>query len=188
MKKMTFAVILIIAGLLSSSVFSGTLLAEQTGTGTITGTVTDILTGDTLTGVQIQTDAGVSSVSVEGYYLMLHPAGTCTLTAKAIKYDQYTVSVTVAAGQIVKLDIAMTPSSGPCPATAIYGDGSDEIRILHAFRDTVLSKSRIGRQIIKLYYMTAPPLLKSIEGCSVWKTTVKAFIDSMLPFIKEAME
>lgn len=186
MKKTTFAVILIIAGLISSSVFSGTLLAQQTGI--ITGTVTDIQTGEKLSNVLLQTDAGVSSVSVEGYYLMLHPAGTCTLTATAIKYDKYTAPVTVAAGQTVTLDIALTPSSGPCPATAIYGDGSDEIRILRAFRDTVLSKSRIGRQIIKLYYMTAPPLLKSIEGCSVWKTTVKAFIDSMLPFIKEAME
>ena len=186
MKKTTFAVILIVAGLISSSVFSGTLLAQQTGI--ITGTVTDIQTGGKLSNVLLQTDAGVSSVSVEGYYLMLHPAGTYTLTATAIKYDKYTAPVTVAAGQTVTLDIAMTPSSGPCPATAIYGDGSDEIRILRAFRDTVLSKSRIGRRIIKLYYRTAPSLLKSLEGRDVWKATVKGFIDSMLPFIKEAVE
>jgi hypothetical protein len=55
--------------------------------GWIEGIVTDFDTGDPIGGAQIETDYGVSVKSLpDGTYLMLHPAGTFKVTAKAFGY------------------------------------------------------------------------------------------------------
>jgi len=55
--------------------------------GWIEGTVTDFDTGDPIEGAEIKTDYGVSVKSLpDGTYVMLHRAGTFTVTAKACGY------------------------------------------------------------------------------------------------------
>jgi hypothetical protein len=49
-----------------------------------------------------------------------------------------------------------------CPIVVAFGEGSDEVRLLREFRDSVLSQTSGGRDLIKLYYQVSPLIVKAI--------------------------
>ena len=75
------------------------------------------------------------------------------------------------------------PVTEPCVSEKIYGEDADETILLRKFRDTVLSQSPAGQEIIKLYYQWSPTLVRAMMGDNKFKTEVKAVMDGMLPLI-----
>jgi hypothetical protein len=73
---------------------------------------------------------------------------------------------------------------GICPVEIIYGTDSIETQLLRSLRDNVLSKTQEGQELIKLYYLWSPIVLKAMEGNEALKEKVKEAIDEMLPVIE----
>ena len=51
-------------------------------------------------------------------------------------------------------------SGTTCPTEEIYGSAAPETQLIRNFRDTVLSATPEGQQLIKLYYIWSPFLVK----------------------------
>jgi len=81
-----------------------------------------------------------------------------------------------------------TVPSGPCVAEAIYGENSEQTELLREYRDKVLSETPEGQEIIKTYYKFSPTITNLLEQGPLLKNRAKAFIDSMLPSIREKVE
>jgi hypothetical protein len=72
--------------------------------------------------------------------------------------------------------------NGPlCPIELIYGEHSARTKRLRHFRDTILSKTSEGQELIKLYYQWSPLLVKAMEADEELKGEVKGIIDTVLP-------
>ena len=52
---------------------------------------------------------------------------------------------------------------GPCfLATAVYGEGADELAVFRSFRDRVLIPSAPGRWLVRGYYAAGPSLARAV--------------------------
>ena len=78
-----------------------------------------------------------------------------------------------------------TITNGPCPAESIYGEGSLEVTLLRAVRDTVLSQTPEGREIIKLYYQWSPVVTMALRNDEAFKAEVKELLDGILSLTLE---
>jgi hypothetical protein len=75
-------------------------------------------------------------------------------------------------------------SSQPCAAALIYGEHSEEVQLLRYFRDNVLSNTVEGREVIRLYYLWSPVIMKAVEEDEAFKHYVREIIDDVLAMIK----
>ncbi len=75
-------------------------------------------------------------------------------------------------------------SSGFCLSEVIYGDNSDETALLRYFRDDVLRNTIEGRELIRLYYLWSPVVIKAMEADDSFKQDVKEIIDKVLSTIE----
>jgi len=75
-----------------------------------------------------------------------------------------------------------------CLSESIYGGTGEETRLLRHFRDTVLSKTAEGRELINLYYLWSPAIVNAMEGNEEFKAWVKEMIDDALPMMQKAVE
>jgi hypothetical protein len=75
-------------------------------------------------------------------------------------------------------------AEGGCPTEQIYGSHSEEVALLRAFRDNLLSKTPAGQQVIKLYYQWSPAIVESMEADKSFKARVREVIDEALPMIR----
>jgi hypothetical protein len=85
-------------------------------------------------------------------------------------------------------DVPTTTTSqpaGPCPAEEIYGEHSAEVQILRAVRDSVLSQTSQGREIIRLYYQWAPAITKAVRNDRALKAEMRELIDGILSVTTE---
>jgi hypothetical protein len=73
----------------------------------------------------------------------------------------------------------------PCAVASIYGEQAEQTELLRDYRDKVLSKTPEGQELIKTYYKFSPTVTKLLEQRPLLKNKAKAFIDSMLPAIRE---
>ena len=71
----------------------------------------------------------------------------------------------------------------PCASEALYGKDSPESNLLRAFRDSSLSKTNEGRELIKLYYQLSPTIVKAMEADEDFRQEVKEMIDEVLLLI-----
>lgn len=60
--------------------------------------------------------------------------------------------------------------------------------MLQSFKDTVLSKTPEGRELIKLFYFWSPLLVKAIEEDEALKKEITEMIDTMLSVTEEESE
>jgi hypothetical protein len=67
-----------------------------------------------------------------------------------------------------------------CPSKEIYGEGSLEVTLLRAVRDTVLSQTPEGREIIKLYYQWSPVITMALRNDKAFKAEMKELLDGIL--------
>ena len=75
-----------------------------------------------------------------------------------------------------------------CLIENVYGEDSEKVKLLRYYRDNILSKTPEGRELIKLYYLWSPSIVKVIEENEEFKEEVKQMIDGVLPMIGEAMK
>ena len=76
--------------------------------------------------------------------------------------------------------VTTTAPGGPCPSKDIYGEGSLEVTLLRAVRDTVLSQTAEGREIIKLYYQWSPVITMALRNDKAFKAEMKELLDGIL--------
>ncbi len=138
---------------------SGIYQYAASGTGVLTGIITSLTTGVPVDGADIYAPAsGTSARSVNGYYLLLLPAGVHTIEIRAAGYESAIMTnMLIAAGQNLIQDVALVPApSAPCVATWLLADTPhfDHLSAVRAFRDEVLNSSATGRALIARYYAT----------------------------------
>ena len=74
---------------------------------------------------------------------------------------------------------------GICPVEIIYGSDSKETELLRSIRDTLLSKSQEGRELIKLYYQWSPLVVRAMEADEDFKEDIKEMLDEILSLISQ---
>jgi hypothetical protein len=75
-----------------------------------------------------------------------------------------------------------------CLSEVLYGEQSEETKLLRCFRDNVLSKTWEGRQYIRLYYQWSPVIVAVMEKDGVFKGEVKDLIDGIVPLIRKGLD
>lgn len=81
-----------------------------------------------------------------------------------------------------------TTTTTLCPSLGIYGEGSEEVRLLRYFRDGVLRITPEGQELIKLYYQWSPFIVQTMENDEKFKEWIKEMINSLLPIIERKLE
>ncbi len=148
------------------------LSVGTSGTGVITGAVFDVDSGSGIDDALVSTNGGVSTVTDEGYYALLHPAGVFSVQASVQTggYSTASQSVTVSTGTTQEVNMGLRTagssdnSSGNCLfASVLHGRNcSASLDTLRAFRDVLLKPSYRGRQYIALYYRYSPELVRLV--------------------------
>ncbi len=103
-------------------------------------------------------------------------ASTTTTTAK--------VSTTTTQPQTTTTTTAWIP----CPLNAVLQDDIKSLETLRAFRDKILSNSKIGRTYVSLYYQHAPEITFMILSDQALKTEASDLLALMLPEIRVMLE
>ncbi len=68
-------------------------------------------------------------------------------------------------------------------ATACYGDyDHPNVQVLRQFRDNVMSKSRVGKALISVYYKISPSIAKLIEKNNILKIVIRLIL--IYPLVK----
>ncbi len=183
----------------TSSLYSATQggLYQLTGTGVIAGKVKDAISQTDINGATVFTDMGAKSVSADGDYIMVSPAGICSVTAIANDHANKTENnVIVGGGDVTWMDISMQsgisdPTVGPEQnidrtsgggkycfiATAAYGSPlSKQVEILRKFRDAFLLPNAIGRKLVDSYYRIGKPIAIYIESHPWLKPLVRLIL------------
>jgi hypothetical protein len=75
-----------------------------------------------------------------------------------------------------------------CPSKYLYGESSEEVKLLRKFRDDELNTTPEGKQIIKLYYQWSSMLLKAMEEDEVLQEEVKEVVDHIVGLLKADMK
>jgi hypothetical protein len=77
-----------------------------------------------------------------------------------------------------------TPTNPPCPTEEIYGEASSEASLLRGLRDTVLSTTPEGQEVIKLYYQWSPLIVAAMKEDELFKGELKALLDEVIALIQ----
>jgi len=85
-------------------------------------------------------------------------------------------------------DAVAVISISNCVVESIYGEHSKVAETLRHYRDNVLNKTPEGRELIKLYYLWSPVIVKAVEQDEEFKKEVKQMIKGVLPMIEREME
>lgn len=86
-------------------------------------------------------------------------------------------------GESLGLEDGVVPrKTGGCYiATAVYGDyDAPEVVVLRRWRDTKLRASALGRQMIRFYYATSPPLVSRLGSRKWFEAPSRACLDRLV--------
>jgi len=75
-----------------------------------------------------------------------------------------------------------------CFLLQIYGENSEEAKLLRYFRDNVLNTTPEGKELIKLYYEWSPLIDELIKEDEEFKEEVKEMVDGILQVIRGEVE
>jgi len=75
----------------------------------------------------------------------------------------------------------------PCLIEKIYGQHSETTALLRCFRDTFLTRTAEGQEIIKCYDIWNPLLVEAIEEDGTLRDAVKKTIDAIVPLIIQSL-
>jgi len=152
------------------------------GSGTITSDLEGIDCGDDCaelypTGTEVALTAVESSDSIfEGWSGGgCSGTGTCSVTLN----ESITVNATFTLSPLTT-STTSTVSPEPCPVEEIYGEGSEVVQLVRNFRDSVLSKTPEGQELIKLYYEWSSVVVRLMEEDESFKEKVQGVIDDIL--------
>lgn len=77
---------------------------------------------------------------------------------------------------------------GDCSLERLYDESSEKVELLRKYRDEVLNTTLVGQEIIRLYYLWSPAIVKAMEADETFKREIKEMIDGILPLIREEVE
>ena len=118
----------------------------------------------------------------------LSTSTSTTISATTSTITTSTTSPVTTSTTAISTTTTTSIRSGPCAAEAIYGENSEETELLRKYRDSVLSKTPEGQEIIKTYYKFSPKVTRLLEQRPLLKNRARTFIDGMLPKIREMVE
>ncbi len=118
-----------------------------------------------------------------GYYAITPHSEDC-----AFEPDNYSIQNLTRDVSYMDFVAAQREEDPRCPSVVLYGEQSEETKRLRYFRDNVLSKTREGREYIKLYYQWSPVISEVMEKDAAFKEGVKDVIDGILPLIRPGIE
>ncbi len=164
----------------------------STGRGMITGFVKDFDTKEPVTDVVIKTDTGSKAMTEEtGQYTLFVASGRHRVSlwspthVSAVHPD-----VTVPNGGLIDLetDYLRVGSSGSSETTCFLEDilglkKSDNLNSLRLFRDNVLTRSGVGKELIDIYYRSGSEAFKLINNNPAIKNRCLEIIIKLLPII-----
>jgi hypothetical protein len=81
------------------------------------------------------------------------------------------------------IDVEFAAAVPLCPTETLFGEHSEEAEVLRSVRDTILSQTPEGREIIKLYYELSPVIVETMAEDKEFKEQVKAMIGSVLQLL-----
>lgn len=102
---------------------------------------------------------------------------TTSTTTTSVPMDDGTTSTTT-------MGSTTTIPQTSCPAVLIYGDDSEAVELLRAFRDTVLTRSAVGRKLLLTYYILAPKIVEMTEKNEVLRSWLQSMTDAILPALQ----
>jgi len=105
---------------------------------------------------------------------------TATAAPRILRYTPDVITTTTVPVTTTMPITTTTTVAGLCSAETIYGENSEEAALLRYVRDTILSKTPEGQEIIKLYYQWSPAIVKLMEEDEEFKQDVKEMIDGIL--------
>jgi hypothetical protein len=150
------------------------------------------ITGDVISDITVQlkgADAQTFVTDEEGYYEFSGlQSGYYTITPREVDYvfEPHNYVVQNLTGNLPHMDfVAAQIPNHPCPLETIYGEQSEEIRLLRSFRDNVLNKTQEGREYIRLYYRWSPLIVKAMEEDKVFANNMKEILDVVLSLFGE---
>jgi len=108
---------------------SGLYQYNSSGSGMVTGMITDTSTGRGITGAQVSTDIGGIALTDEGAYLLIPAAGRGTVSASAEGYSSGSQTVTIVSGDSVSADIALSSLYAPGTISGTVTDASTGIPV-----------------------------------------------------------
>lgn len=85
---------------------------------------------------------------------------------------------------IISSTTTTTITEDDCPTEELYGEYSEEAKLLRYFRDNILCKTPEGQEFIRLYYEWGTAIVKVIEEDIEFKKGVKSIIDEILLLIR----
>jgi len=88
----------------------------------------------------------------------------------------------------ITIPTTTTACIDPCCTEQIYGEYSEEAKLLRYIRDNILNQTPEGQEIIKLYYKWSPAIVKAMDEDEGFKEDVKEMIDGVLGLIEEEVE
>jgi hypothetical protein len=71
-----------------------------------------------------------------------------------------------------------------CLASSVLGADDPRLYTLRRFRDEVLVKSSIGKQLIKIYYEKGRTVVEALEGHKFCRKTAAALLGKIIPIIE----
>jgi hypothetical protein len=82
------------------------------------------------------------------------------------------------------LSTTTTTTEGTCPAEKIYGENSEETQLLRSFRDNILRQIPEGQELIRIYYLWSPTIVRTMEEDEAFKEDVQEMIDGVMHLLR----
>ena len=160
------------------------------GTGIVSGLVFDSRTGDGIGGVNMMTTGGISALTDQGAYVMLHPSGIFSLSCSATGFLPATRSLTVNAGGSTELYVALDngTATGNCFLAKSLGDGSSQVQTLRRFRDSVLGATARGKRYVRLYYRHSPEIIALMKSDTELTAEIYRCIKKLFPLVEKMLQ
>ena len=108
---------------------SGLYQYSGAGTGMIIGMITDSSTGKGITGAQVTADTGGVARTVDGAYLLVTAAGSCTLSVSKEGYGSSSRTITVGSADTSTVDLTLTSLTENCSISGTVTDLSTDTPI-----------------------------------------------------------
>jgi hypothetical protein len=150
------------------------------GTTTTTALSTTTTVSETSTTTSVESDTSTSTTISDTTTTYCHPDAVCDNYCCDLLLEQ---CVTNWQGMR-----ECRPYPNNCFIFNLYGEDSEEIELLRAFRDEVLNQTSAGQEIIKLYYEWNPLIVEVMNEDEEFKIKLQEMIDGMLPLIREIVE
>jgi hypothetical protein len=149
------------------------------------GTFKDCLKNSFL--ISWESDAGVTGNVEENYWLARGLGWTKLSYTEYIQYPEESgVEDTKATINMELISATINGEHYGCPAIfALGGDArANDLNTLRKFRDEVLSKTKEGKELIKLYYQLSPVIVRAMEADEGFKQEVKEMVDGVLEMME----